>query len=148
VADFSTIYPTLRTCLGDIGLIPIYSNAQLDMCIRVGLLEDAAMQPAGAFYYEDNGNILPAFPAGQTGLVDQYRIAIRAALALLRPSIGVKQIKTPVTTITRNQADVISELKSMLTQCTGSDAVLGGQTDVDAWLYGFQKFLAKMQGGL
>ena len=130
------------------------------MGIRAGLFEDATMmtnrtwggpplpQPAN-YYYEDQnspGNILPAFPDGQTGLVDQYRISIRATLALLRPSIGVKGTKTPVTQITRNQAEVIAELKYMLAQCTSSDVVLGGLSDTDSWLYGFLNFLAKMQG--
>jgi len=101
------------------------------------------------FYYEDTtnpGNILPDFPAGQTGLVDQYRISIRAAIALIRPSIGVKGIKTPVTQVTRNQAEVIAELKQQLALCTSENVVLGGMSDTDYWLYGFLNFLAKMQG--
>lgn len=160
MAAFTLIYPIQRTCLGDVGLVPIYSNAQLDMGIRCGLLEDATMmtnrtwggppmpQPAN-YYYEDTGNpgnILPDFPAGQTGLVDQYRVSIRASLALLRPSIGVKSIKTPVTQITRNQTEVLSELKQQLALCTSENVVLGGMSDADSWLYGFLNFLAKMQG--
>ena len=160
MAAFSVIYPYQRTCLGDVGLIPIYSTAMLDMGIRVGLLEDATMltsltwggppmpRPV-AYYYEDEanaGNILPDFPAGQTGLIDKYRITIRATLALLRPSIGVKATKTPVTQVTRNQAEVIAELKQMLVNCTGENIIVGGLSDTDSWLYGFLNFLAKMQG--
>jgi hypothetical protein len=160
VAAFSLIYPTQRTCLGDIGVIPIYSTAQLDMGIRAGLMEDATMMMSRVmggppmpvpqtFYSEDlgnPGNITPDFPVSQTGIVDQYRIAIRATLALLRPSIGVKATKTPVTQVTRNQAEVIAELKQMLSLCTSENVVVGGLTDTDAWLYGFLNFLAKMQG--
>ena len=129
---FTLIYPTQRTCLGDIGIVPLYSNAQLDMGIRAGLFEDETMMtnrtwggppmPTPQFSYHEDpanpGNILPEFPDSQSGRVDQYRIAIRATLALIRPSIGIKGTKTPVTQVTRNQAEVVAELKYMLAQCT------------------------------
>lgn len=160
MSAFTLIYPTQRTCLGDIGLVPMYSTAQLDLGIRAGLLEDATMMTSRTFggppmslpasyYYEDTtspGNILPDFPATQNGLVDQYRISIRAALALVRPSISIKAIKTPVTQITRNQAELIAELKHQLSLCTSENVVVGGLSDADSWLYGFLNFLAKMQG--
>lgn len=160
MASFSVIYPVQRTLLGDVGLVPIYANTQLDMGIRAGLFEDATMMIGmtwggppmsrpSMFYSEDPnnpGNITPNFPAGQIGTVDNYRICIRSSLALLRPSMGVKGIKTPVTQITRNQAEVIAELKQMLSLCTSENVVLGGLSDTDQWLYGFLNFLAKMQG--
>jgi hypothetical protein len=160
MSAFTLIYPTQRTCLGDIGLVQMYSNAQLDMGIRAGLLEDATMlsnmvmggPPMGMSltnYYEDpnvSGNILPNFPDSVIGRVDQYRISIRASLALLRPSIGIKGYRTPVTSVTRNQAEVIAELKQQLALCTSENVVLGGLSDTDSWLYGFLNFLAKMQG--
>jgi hypothetical protein len=130
------------------------------MGIRTGLLEDATMMtnrtwggppmPLPANYYSEDlnspGNITPDFPAGQTGLVDQYRISIRATLALVRPTIGVKSTRTPVLQVSRNQAEVIAELKDMLAKCTAENVVLGGLSDTDYWLYGFLNFLAKMQG--
>ena len=160
MSSFALIYPVQRTILGDIGLVPIYANSQLDMGIRAGLFEDNTMMSSYTWggppmatprlvYSEDPnnpGNITPDFPAGQTGTVDNYRICIRSSLALLRPSMGVKGIKTPVTQITRNQAEVIAEMKQMLAQCTNENVVLGGMSDADSWLYGFLNFLAKMQG--
>ena len=162
MSAFSLIYPTQRTILGDVGLAPIYTTAQLDMGIRAGLMEDACMlttmvyggQPipnqATANYYSEDlnspGTITPDFPASRGGLIDQYRISIRASLALLRPSMGVKGTKTPVMQVTRNQAETIAELKDMLFKCTQENVVCGGQTDADVWLYGYLNFMAKMQG--
>ena len=160
---FSTIYPYVRGLLGDVGLVPIYTNAQINQAIALGLLEDAtfltsfvwggppmAMAGSAINYSVDPTNplnIIPDFPLpSKQGQVDQYRISIRAALAMVRPTMAVKKYRSPVMQVERNMPELIAELKYQLQLCTSENVVLGGQSDTDQWLYGFLNFLSKMQG--
>jgi hypothetical protein len=107
-------------------------------------------------YYEDlahPGTILPDFEKMQDGVnltaqgrTDLYRIALRGALALVRPSIGIKQTKTPVISVQRNQAELIASLENEILYCTKENVVASGLSDGHNWLYGYLNFMALMQG--
>ena len=143
MAAFSALYPYARSLLGDIGQMCMYSNTQLDAAIRMGLLEDSMTPDDKQRYSEDpaaSGNIAPEFVTDR----DKLRIVVRTALAMVKPSIGVKAYRSPVMQVHKNQAEVIAQLLYTLRVCTGEDVVVDGSSDLDTWLWSQLDFITKL----
>lgn len=99
MSNFSALYPTIRVMLGDIDeLCPGYSNGQLDMGIGVALLLDGEMTESTLGASGSGRTITPDV----TDKDDILRISVRAAIAMLSPSVGNFSWRSRVLSVTRN----------------------------------------------
>lgn len=118
-SNFSALYPYIRTLLGDIFSVPMYSNDQLDMGIRMGTLDEYPTFVAS----EVTTEFTPAVSIPQ----DKLRLSVKAALALLRPAAGEGSYRTPMLSVSNKNNIGYMDLKILLKELTdgGINIVLG-----------------------
>jgi hypothetical protein len=143
---FTKFYPYARTLLGDTGRVNLYSNDQLDLAIRLGLLEEEDFEETNLTFASGDREIIPDV----TDKVDIFRISVRAGLAMVRPTAGQNSYRTPVLSVSRGGGldSLAVKLETMLNKLTGAKSDVDGDTDLDKWLTGMDAFINKMSGDL
>lgn len=136
--NFTELYPIVRTLLGDIGALAKYSTIQLDLVIRAALLKEEG-------FNETTPQVIdPAI----TSKTDLLRIAIRSALAMVRPSSGPNSYRTAALAVTRGGgADtLVAKLEQELHNLEDGRAVFSSWSDLDKWRDDQGEYNTKMSG--
>lgn len=139
---FEKIYPVARTLLGDVGRKNLYANSTLDLGIRRGLLEEEVFTETTAEAASGDRLISPDI-ATKTDLL---RVSVRCALALVAPTVAVKSYKSPVLSVSRDNRELVTQLTNLLKSITDGDIVVDGETDLDTYIYGQDRYNQKMSG--
>lgn len=128
MSAFADLYPTIRTMLGDIGAVPGYSNDQLDLGIRMALLDEEGFDESPS----------QAIAPDITQKVDKRRIALKSAISLLSPSSGQMSYRTPVLSVSREngRAGHLGYLEDCLRSLVDGDLALAGDDEWDALFNG------------
>lgn len=135
MSAFSELYPALRTLLGDIGTVSMYSTAQLDMGISNGLLEDAT-------YSEVAGAISPDIASKTHKMI----LALRAALALVSPTRNLQRYTTKVLSVTRDtgEGSYAMWLEGKLAELVDGTLQIGSDSEWDVFLRGTADTIAEL----
>lgn len=133
MSKFSDLYPTVRVMLGDIDeLCPGYSNGQLDMGIGVALLQDSEMTESSLSSSGGGRTITPDV----TDKDDTLRISVRAAIAMLSPSVGSMSWRSRVLSVTRNNNAHLEYLKELERKVVEGGFVFYSETEWDQFCRG------------
>lgn len=132
MSAFSDLYEPLRTCLGDVGSVALYTTAQLDLGLAYGLLNDATYSE-GALV----GGARAVSPdvANKT---DELRLVLRGAIALLSPSRNLQRYGTRTLTVTRDTGagSYVAMLEGKLRDIVDGRFVVDSDTEWDVFLRG------------
>lgn len=137
---FSELYSTVRTLLGDVGAIPVYSNAQLDMGISLAVMQEDSY---------DEGLVGPdkAITPDIANKTDKLRISVRSAITLISPQSGASSYRTKVLSITRENSRNahLGYLLSLLRDLEEGKFVVASETEWDLIIRGTTDAVSKLQ---
>lgn len=142
MSDFSLLYPTVRTFLGDINpSYPAYSDAQLDLGIGASLLQDGDFSE-GDLNVSGGRTIAP----DATAKTDQLRLSARAAINLLSPNSGALSWGTRSMRVSRgnNWQAHLGYLQGLLRQAEGGNFAVASETEWDQFIRGTSDTIAKL----
>lgn len=146
---FTELYPTLRTLLGDTRTTSLYTDATLDMVIRVALLKLKADNAGYAYSESPTSSVSPAFAARS----DELRLLLHAAILMLAPNSGAMSYRTPVLSVSRENMNAghLGFLRQLLGDLDSGGAVaVDGYTDWEMYFEGSTRVadtLAELSAG-
>ena len=131
---FTTVYPYARTLLGDLDTIaPIWSDDQLDLGIRVGLLQEESYSEVATVSASGDREITPALATKG----DLFRIALRTALGLLSPSMQEGSYRTPMLSVSRGRNLNYEDMqRSLQVLVDGGEATALSDSEFDQFIAG------------
>lgn len=116
-STFDALYPFVRTLLGDIYTVASYSNDQIDLGIRMGLLQEDVYTEVAMVSPSGDRTIDP--PVQKK--LDQLRVSVRAALALIRPASDEGSYRTPMLSVSTRTNISYQDLKTLLKTIVDGD---------------------------
>ena len=132
---FSELYPSIRTLLGDIRTTSLYTDAQLDLVLRMALLKLGADDAAYAYSESPASTVSPDFATKS----DQLRLCLHAAITMLAPVSGAMSYRTPVLSVNRENLNkgILGFLNELLTDLdSGGSVAVDHYTDWEQYFEG------------
>lgn len=131
---FTSLYPFIRTLLGDTARLPVWSNDQIDMGLRLGLLQEEDYVELTDISITGDKQVSPELPAK----IDYLRVSVRAALALITPAATEGSYRTPMLSVTRGANVSYQDMKMLLQKLVnGGDSIIVSDNEFDQMINGF-----------
>lgn len=126
MTPFTNLYRPLQTLLGDIYSVPSYASSMLDRGISLALYDE---YPKFQESTDVSGN---SFITPDLTVPDYQRIAIRSALALMRPQQDEGGYRTPMLSVNKRNSIAYEDLKGALQDIlNGGINVVVGDNEFD-----------------